>query len=112
MLLNLRKPLSIQGDAKLYYRYMDDIIRSIKRHEIDSILRAINELHPMLQFTIEREIDGRLAFLDMLIIRIESETFIDLVQQTYRHWSSHELPRSVTKEVQTIGCIRLRPPHI
>lgn len=64
---------TIQGDAKLYYRYMDDIIRSIKRHEIDSILRAINELHPMLQFTIEREIDGRLAFLDMLIIRLNQK---------------------------------------
>ena len=64
---------TIQGDAKLYYRYMDDTIRSIKRHEIDSILHAINELHPMLQFTIEREIDGRLAFLDMLIIRLNQK---------------------------------------
>ena len=49
---------------------MDDIIRSIKRHEIDSILRAINEMHPMLQLTIEREIDGHLVFLDILIIRL------------------------------------------
>ena len=49
---------------------MDDIIRSIKRRDIESILRAINELHPSLKFTIERENEGRLPFLDMLIIRM------------------------------------------
>ena len=52
---------AIKGDAKLFSRYMDDIIRSIKRHEIDNILHAINALHPSLKFTIEQENEGRFS---------------------------------------------------
>ena len=60
----------IKGDAKLYCRYMDDIIRNIKTEEIDGILRQINALHPSLKFTIEREVEGCLPFLDVKIIRL------------------------------------------
>ena len=59
----------IKGDAKLYSRYMDDVIRSIKRNKIEHVLQSINELHSSLKFTIERENDGKLPFLDMLVIR-------------------------------------------
>ena len=59
----------IQGNAKLFSRYMDYIIRSIKSSEIDSVLQMINMLHPSLNFTIERESDSCLPFLDMLVIR-------------------------------------------
>ena len=60
----------IKGDAKLFARYMDDILRNIKRSLIQSILNELNNLHPALKFTIECEQNGRLPFLDMLIIRI------------------------------------------
>ena len=63
----------IRGDAKLFSRYMDDVIRSIKSSEIAGVLLLINSLHPSLKFTIERESDGRLPFLDMLIIRMNNE---------------------------------------
>ena len=59
----------IKGDAKLFARYMDDIIRTIKRDQIDITLRQINELHPSLKFTIEQENEVGLPFLDMMIIR-------------------------------------------
>ena len=58
----------IRGDAKLFSRYMDDILREIKKNEIDQKLEEINCLHPNLSFTIEKEKDGTLPFLDMLII--------------------------------------------
>ena len=32
----------IKGEAKLYFRYMDDIIREIKTEDIDSKLSEIN----------------------------------------------------------------------
>ena len=47
---------------------MDDIIREIKVQEIQAKLEAINQLHPMLKFTMEREEDGKIPFLDMEII--------------------------------------------
>ena len=58
----------IQGDAKLYDRYMDDILREIKRGDAEQKLTEINALHPNLSFTIERETEGKLSFLDMQFI--------------------------------------------
>ena len=58
----------IRDNAKLFERYMDDIIREIKVQEIHAKLEAINRLHPMLKFTMEKEEDGKIPFLDMEII--------------------------------------------
>lgn len=58
----------IKGSAKLYTRYMDDILRDIKCSAIDQKLQDINKLHPSLKFTIEQEENGTLPFLDMKII--------------------------------------------
>ena len=54
--------------AKMYDRYMDDILRPIKKHLVDRKLNEINKLHPNLKFTIEFEQDGKLSFLDMCIV--------------------------------------------
>ena len=64
-----KKDATVRGNAKLYARYMDDIIRDIKRQDINKKLEEINNLHPQLKFTIERESDGAIPFLDMLIKR-------------------------------------------
>jgi len=55
----------IKGEAKLYFRYMDDIIREIKTEDIVSKLSEINSLHSSLKFTMEKEIDCSLPFLGM-----------------------------------------------
>ena len=54
--------------AKIYARYMDDVIRDIKNNQIDEKLQEINSLHPSLKFTYEREVDGTIPFLDMKIL--------------------------------------------
>ena len=56
---------TIQGSSKIYSRYMDDILCSIKKENIDSHLNMINGLHPSLTFTYEIETNGKLPFLDM-----------------------------------------------
>ena len=53
----------------MYERYMDDILREIKVTKIDQKLGEINSYHPSLKFTIEREHQKSLPFLDMRIIR-------------------------------------------
>ena len=58
----------IRDDAKLYSRYIDDIIRSISKNNVESKLLQINNLHPSLSFTIETEKEGQIPFLDMKII--------------------------------------------
>ena len=62
----------IKGKARLYTRYMDDILQNIKREEIEDKLKEINNLHPALKFTIEREVDGAIPFLDMRILNTRS----------------------------------------
>ena len=60
----------IKGDAKLFSRYMDDILRSIRKDAIEDTLSEINNLHPKLRFTVETEQDGELPFLDMKLINL------------------------------------------
>ena len=57
----------IKGSSKLYTRYMDDILCTIKKDNIESHLSMINNLHPSLVFTYEVETNGKLPFLDMKI---------------------------------------------
>ena len=63
----------IKGDAKLFSRYMDDIIRNIRKNTIETTLSEINNLHPSLQFTMEIEQNGELPFLDMKLININGQ---------------------------------------
>ena len=44
---------------------MDDILRDIKCHQVEDKLKEINNLHPSLQFTCERETSNSIAFLDV-----------------------------------------------
>ena len=58
---------NIQGLSRLYTRYMDDILTEKKPEEVDDTLKKINMLHPALKFTMEREQEREIAFLDMKI---------------------------------------------
>ncbi len=62
----------IKDTAKIFERYMDDILREINRHKIQEKLREINNLHPNLKFTLEIEENGRIAFLDIQIIHTDN----------------------------------------
>ena len=64
----------IKGNAKLYFRYMDDIIRDISSNKLQEKLQEINSYHESLKFTQEEESDGILPFLDMSIRHNEDGT--------------------------------------
>ena len=59
---------SIRDDAKIFERYMDDFLRTIKKRLIEKKLKRINSLHPNLKFTLEIENEGKLPFLDMCLL--------------------------------------------
>ena len=58
----------VKEDAALFGRYMDDYLRNMKSSRVDEKLHELNNLHPNLKFTIEREKNFSLPFLDMLIL--------------------------------------------
>ena len=51
---------------------MDDIIREIKSKEVDEKLHQINNIHPSLKFTIEKEVNKAIPFLDMKLLHPEN----------------------------------------
>ena len=46
---------TIRGDAKLYERYMDDILTNIEKSKANQKLEEINSLHNNLNFTLKME---------------------------------------------------------
>ena len=59
---------TIAQGSKMYFRYMHDIIRDVKKAKIQEKLDEINSIHPSLKFTIERQQEGSIPFLDMRIM--------------------------------------------
>ena len=71
---NLNKP-------KFYLRYVDDILAAFD-NEQDSLnfLNFLNKRHPNIKFTIEKQINDSIAFLDVFISGINNQ---NLTLQTY-----------------------------
>ena len=56
---------------KLWLRYVDDtfVIWSHGRNELERFLNHLNSRHPNIKFTMETELEGKLPFLDVLVIK-------------------------------------------
>ncbi|XP_057290128.1 uncharacterized protein LOC130612790 [Hydractinia symbiolongicarpus] len=94
----------LKDDAVLYSRHMDDVLRNIERNRIDEKLLQINDLHPSLKFTIEKEgKNTSIPFLDMLIIRSNnnlSSTWYTKATDTGLTMNFHSLaPRKYKRSV-------------
>ena len=50
-------------------RYVDDAISYIKDESIEHVLSTLNGYHDNIELTYEIENDGKLPFLDVLVIR-------------------------------------------
>ena len=51
-----------------YFRYVDDNITAAPPDKIDTILNAFNNYNNKLKFTIEKESNNQISFLDVLLI--------------------------------------------
>lgn len=56
---------------KIWHRYVDDVITifDTDKCSLDDFIRQLNNLYPSIKFTFETETDGKLPFLDLLIIK-------------------------------------------
>ena len=54
-------------------RYVDDTISYIKEESIEHVLSKLNGYHENIEFTYEIENDGKLPFLDVLVVRKDYE---------------------------------------
>ena len=60
---------SVPVSLSFWKRFIDDVISAVSRNEIDILLQHLNSIEPSIQFTVEREINGYLAFLDLNVHR-------------------------------------------
>ena len=54
---------------KIWRRYVDDVIAILPKDKVESYLNHINSLDPNIQFTIEKEVENCLPFLDLKIMK-------------------------------------------
>jgi hypothetical protein len=57
-----------------YYRYIDDILIIYNSHEtdIENTLYEFNNIHPNIKFTIEKEVNNTINFLDLSISKADN----------------------------------------
>ncbi|KXJ69428.1 hypothetical protein RP20_CCG027072 [Aedes albopictus] len=60
-------------ESPIFKKYVDDIFMVIPQQTIQLVLEAFNRIEPRLQFTVEVEKEGKLPFLDMTVIRKDSQ---------------------------------------
>ena len=98
----------IRDNAKLYFRYMDDIFREIADAKYDSKLKEINMYHDSLSFTGEKEKEGTLPVLDAKLINKEgvlSSTWYCKPTDTGLIMNFHALAPMKYKKAAVIGFV-------
>ena len=71
----------ILNKLKLYLGYVDDILAAFEKEQ-DSLnfLNFLNNKHPNIKFTLEKQVNHSIAFLDIFISGIDNQ---NLTIQTY-----------------------------
>ena len=64
---------------KFYLRYVDDILAAFENQpDSFNFLSFLNNRHPNIKFTMEKQIKYSVAFLDALISGINNQNLIDV----------------------------------
>ena len=77
----------------LWKQYVDDTIATIKLTSIDHVLKILNTFHKNIKFTYELEINNKISFLDVLLIRKNDTLETTIYRKStnngvYLHWNS------------------------
>ena len=62
--------VSAPQSLRMWVRYVDDVFAVIKETDVEPFLTLLNERNSAIQFEMEREVDGQLPFLDVLVSRV------------------------------------------
>ena len=66
--------LQIMGTNTTWFRYVDDVFVLVPEDtDLSDKLKKLNEVEESIQFTLETETDGKLPFLDILIVKHEDD---------------------------------------
>jgi hypothetical protein len=63
------------------FRFVDDYFAIIKNDTAEKLLNRLNDMHPNIKFTFEREEEGRIPFLDLMIIRKDKKLTFEIYRK-------------------------------
>ena len=94
-------------NPSFWKRFVDDVIFAVSETEIDVLLQHLNSIEPSIQFSVERETDRKLSFLDACVHRtikgmLQTNVYSNRLTDKYLSFYSHH-PRSHKKSVATIA---------
>ena len=84
----------MSDDISFWARYVDDTFAFVRRGSKQRILDRLNSFHPNIRFTDEVEVEGRIAFLDVLVTTNPDRSFNTEVYRKptdtniYIHWQA------------------------
>ena len=86
---------TLQDAMPEWRRYVDDTFTVVKKGRLDDIITTLNNFHPNISFTHEIEEEGKMAFLDVLIMKeedggIQTGVYRKATNNSiYIHWNSY-----------------------
>jgi Reverse transcriptase (RNA-dependent DNA polymerase) len=66
---------------RFWARYVDDVIAVVKKSQVEKTLEELNKRSPTIKFTIEREKNGKIPFLDLMIEVIGENLSFDIYRK-------------------------------
>ena len=101
---------------RLWLRYVDDtfVLWPHSAEELDAFQDRLNSQHPAIQFTMEKESDGKIAFLDVLVERKGSKLSTGVYRKKthtdrYINFQSYHHPRVKSG---VISCLKNRAMRV
>ena len=76
---------SFHAPPRFWRRYVDDTCTTLPRDLVTSFHEHLNSIDRNIQFTVEKESDGQLPFLDVLVTREEDGTISTSVYRKPTH---------------------------
>ena len=90
---------SVPVSLSFWKRFVDDVISAVSRNEIDILLQHLNSIEPSIQFTVDRERNGHLAFLDLNVHRVvEGKLETDVYRKRTDKYLSYDSHHPVSRK--------------
>ena len=94
---------SFLSPPKLWLRFVDDVFSILKKNAVENLLEHLNSQHRSITFTVEREVDHQLPFMDVKVHRNERSLKTSVYRKPthtgrYLNYESHH-PDSSKKAV-------------
>ena len=102
---------SLPEQPGFIHKYVDDLVLTLPNDRIVNALAIFNGFNEHIQFTMEREVDGQLPFLDVLLIRgVGNRIYTDWYQKPTNsgRYINYKSNHPINQKINTITFMKNR----